>query len=315
MTKAEQFALCWERAKAIVQARRAEAPDGCDPVASWVAVVGGAVSIGGSLLSASMQSDSAGAASSAISGSNAFGSVPKAAEYKPVNFDHVPLDSIIANARNRQPLYSLVGANNDEVSRQAMARAKRFIPNYKSLMQTYSSAGGDLLHGQLPYDDVLGIVSNRNELANQLGTPGTSGAATLKDLGMSRLGAIQQGGGILKDMVGMAETISPISRYDSPASWMIKPLDRVQLEMQQRQLVQQSDQNRNNLEAAGDPAAYAQLQLALAQAGAGGGGAGAASAIGGLGQLLPSLFKSGSFGGGGGSSSTVPDFVVNQPGF
>lgn len=308
MTKAEQFQLCWQRAKAIVQAHRAEAPDGCDPVATWAAVIGGAVSIGGSLLSSSMS----GGGDASISGSQgkaAFGSVPKAAEYQPVNFDQVPMDSIISNARNRQPLYSLVSANNDEVSRQAMNRAKRLIPNYRQLMQTYSSAGGDLLHGQLPYDDVLGIVSNRNELANQLGTPGTGGPATLKDLGMSRLDAIQKGGGILKDMVGMAETISPISRYDTPASWMIKPIDRVQLEMQQRQLVQQSDQNKNNLEAAGDPAAYAQLQLALAQAGAGGGGAGVGSAIGGLGQLIPSLFKSGSFGGSS-TSGSVDDFVL-----
>jgi hypothetical protein len=83
---------------------------------------------------------------------------------------------------------------------------------------------------------VLGIVSDQNELSNSLGIPGTSGAATLKELGISRPGAIQSGGGILKDMVNIAETISPISRCMTPQSMFLNPSELIAPSLEPAQL-------------------------------------------------------------------------------
>jgi hypothetical protein len=154
----------------------------------------------------------------------------------------------------------------------------------------------------------MGIVSNRNEMTNALGIPGTGTNATLKDLGLSQLDAVKAGGGILKDMVGIAETINPVGRRMSPQSMMISPQDRIRMTMEQNQLIQQSDQNKYNLGASGDPTAYAQLQLQLAQAGndaaAIKGYANAANqAIGGVGGAFGGM---GGSGGWAGNTSVMP---------
>jgi hypothetical protein len=155
---------------------------------------------------------------------------------------------------------------------------------------------GNLMNGQLPYDDVLNAVSNRAALTNSLGIGGTAQPATLKDLGIGQLDAMKTGGSMMQQMVGMAETISPIGRYMTPQMMMLTPLDRIKMSMEQNQLIQQSDQNKNNLEALG-----ASNLAPSGGGGSGGGGAGIGSALSGVGSLL------GSFGGmGGGASSSLP---------
>lgn len=64
MTNAEKFQLCLERAKRIVRAYRDDAPRGCDPMASWVAVVGTVASVGIGAYSASQQKKAASKAQS-----------------------------------------------------------------------------------------------------------------------------------------------------------------------------------------------------------------------------------------------------------
>lgn len=261
----------------------------------WVAAAGLAVSAAGTAYGVYSQSKASKAAEGGgMPGggvfASAFGEVPEAAEYRPVNFKQTQLDTITDNRLALPDIGRLVSGANNIITRDALTRADKLIPSYRASMDAYGRAGNELLNGRLPFEDVLGIVSDRNELANALGTPGAAGNATLKDLGISRLGAIQSGGGILKDMVGIAETISPINRYMKPQDMMLDPATRIGMEMQQNQLIQQSDQNRNNLEAAGDPAAYAQLQLALAQAGRGSTAGAGSDPIGGYigaaGQLL-----------------------------
>lgn len=269
---------------------------------SWAVVAigaGAAISAGGSYLSSSSKDKKGSAALKQAQGAGAFGRVPEAAEYQPVNFDQVQLDAILGNTRNRQPINNLVQVDNDKITQEALRRARRLVPGYDSMMRTYGAAGSDLLNMKVPFDDVLGIISERNELANTIGVPGAGTInATLKDLGMSRMGALQAGGGILKDMVGMAESISPVSRYETPTRWMVNPTDRINMELNQNQLIQQSEQNANNLEATGDPAAYAQFQLQLAQAG---GGSAAGNAMQTGGGMLSMLGSSGALTGGGSS--------------
>lgn len=305
MTHAERFQICLDRAQEIVAAARAEAPEGCDPHGSYLAIAGVVIGAGTSVYSASQQSKAAKGASGAINSKSA-GTVPKAAEYEEVHVGKEQLHTIFDNYKALDNIIPLDRRTNAFIDQDAMKRATQFIPGYKSAMDTYGRAGNDLLNARLPFSDVLDVVSNRTDLTNSVGIPGQGGTnATLKDLGLSQLDAVKAGGGILKDMVGIAETVNPVGRRATPQSMFLDPSERVNWQLQQNQFIQQSEQNKNNLAAAADPAAAMQMQLALAQAGqqAGGGGAGAGYA-GAAQQLISGI--GGAFGsrsGAGGASS------------
>ena len=198
---------------------------------------------------------------------NAFGKVPEHALYSPVNIDKSLMASVAGNQAALPDIQNLIFDTNTGITSEALRRAKKLIPGYKQAMKTYGAAGVDLLGGRLPFEDVLGIVGDRTALSNTLGTPGTAGPATLKDLGIKRLDAIQAGGGILKDMVNIAGAISPTGNYALPQNFMLSPTERLRADIEQRQLQQQNQQSGFNLAGSADPGAAAALQLALSQAG------------------------------------------------
>lgn len=228
----------------------------------------------------------ASAAAPYLSGGSDGGSVatPEAAQYEPVDFAQTQLDTIFDNTNALPSIKTLVNRTNTFITNDALKRADKLIPGYRSSMTALGGAANDFLLGRVPFEDVLDIVGNRSALTSSIGTPGTGTNATLRDLGMSRAGAIQQGSGLLGQMVNIAETVSPRSTYMNPQSMMLNPLDRIRLEMEQNQLIQQSQQNANNLEAIG--------QSNLSPSG-GGNPAGAIGAgLGGISNILGSYASS-----------------------
>lgn len=222
------------------------------------------------------------------------GGVPNAAEYEPVNFGEEQLRTIQDNWNNRDAIRGLNGLTNTIIRQEDMRRIGKFVPGFKQFLQQESANTGSLLRGELPYDDVLGIASKNNNLAGALGVPGTGMPATLKDLGVSRLGAMQSGQGMLQSMIGQAEQVSPISRYSRPQDYMLYPNQTIPWEIEQRQLEQQSLQNKYNLEAGISPTQLA--QNAAAVSGASNPYSGIGPAIGAIGGALGSPTA---FGGGG----------------
>lgn len=291
---------------------------------SYVAIAGAVIGAGTSIYSGMQKDKAAKSAGGAITAKSA-GTVPKAAEYQEVHVGKEQLSTIWDNYKSLNNSIPLDQRTNAFIDQDAMKRATQFIPGYKSAMDTYGRAGNDLLNARLPFSDVLDIVSNRTDLTNSVGIPGQGGTnATLKDLGLSQLDAVKAGGGILKDMVGIAETVNPVSRRAKPQDMFLDPTERVNWQLQQNQLIQQSEQNKNNLAAAADPAAAMQMQLALAQSGqqAGGGGASGSYASA-ANQLVQGI--AGAYGGGagakgwGGNTSVVagqgPSYYSNKPAY
>ena len=284
MNSHDKFALCAALAAKIVAAYRTAAPEGCDPQNSFVTVAAVAT-VGTAASGAYSATQSANAQEDAqqqqiqeqatldknqqkqlkeLAGRLDMGTKPIAAEYKPIDFTQEQLASILGNSSNFDEIRALVSKTNRATTRDDRLRAERLIPGFTNILKSEADAAGSLLNGQLPFDDVLGIVSDRSSLAGSLGTPGASGTATLKDLGLSRLDAIKTGGGIFKDMVGIAQSVSPVERYARPMDFFTSPERRIENSMQQNQLIQQSDQSRNNLAAAPDPTKVARQQLELA---------------------------------------------------
>lgn len=252
---------------------------------SYVAIVGTVVSVGVGAYQASQTEDAA----------SQVGGKPKAALYDPVDYGKMQLQTVQDNYNNLDWIRGLNGKVNNVIGTQDMKRIMRFIPNFKALMAQEGLNAGSLSKGELPYDDVLDIASNRSGLANSLGTPGSAGPATLKDLGISRLSAMDSGANLLRNMVGIAEQVSPVARYSRPQDYMVYPRETIPWEIEQRQLEQQSQQSANNIAAGASPSA---LAGAAAQAsGATNPYSGVGPALGQIGGLLNSGGGSAGYGG------------------
>lgn len=213
-------------------------------------------------------------------------SAPQAAEYKPVELNQEQINAITANRDALPYIRQLMSRSNNFLTADALRRARKLIPNYDLSMRNLGAAAGALTGGQLPLDELEKIIGSRAENSSGINIPGLAGPATLKDLGLSSLDAINQGSGLLGKMVSMAETISPRGGYMKPQDMMLSPQERIRLEMEQRGLVQQSDQNAYNLEATASPQAMANLRMASGE------GANAASMAAQLGQMANSAVGS-----------------------
>ena len=175
---------------------------------SWVALGVGVLGAGVSLYNGSQQRKQAQAAQSAndaqqsmldgADGRAIFGSVPEAAlfetkPYVPINYGQVQATTINDNITALPKIDELTSALNASLRADSGLRIENFAPGFQANLKTLTNAAGSLVNGRLPYSDVMDIVANRGELAGSLGTPGTATNATLKDLGLSRLSAMQSG--------------------------------------------------------------------------------------------------------------------------
>lgn len=139
-----------------------------------------------------------------------------------------------------------------------LERINTLIPNFDAQSSQISSVTEQLLAGQLPFDDVLGIVSDRQSLAATLGTPGGQGAATLKDLGLSRMDAFGTGFNLFTQFTQTLQSaVSPtpnFARGDEILPFTsLTAANRVQGELAVTQAMQQAELIRNMP----DPAAAA----------------------------------------------------------
>lgn len=265
-----------------------------------MATIATIVAAGASAYSAYSQSKKAGSVQA--------GGKPKAAEYQPVDFGEQQLQTVYDNYNNMGAIRGLNDLTNRVISNQAMNRAQKFIPGFKQMLQQEGANSGALLRGELPYDDVLGIASHANGLAGALGVPGTGTPATLKDLGVSRLGAMQSGQGMLQSMVNQAETVSPAGRYSRPQDYMVYPNQTIPWQIDQRQLEQQSLQNKYNLDAGVSPTQLAQNAAAVS------GASNPASGIGPAFSTIAGALSSPSAFGGSGTSGAAPGAGAYSPG-
>lgn len=282
----DDFDACLAKAKQIVASYRSQAPEGCDPQNSWVAVgvtvAGTAVNMVGtsrankaSAKYRDQQMKEAYARLQALAGGageEVFGSVPEHAPYEPIDLTQSQIDTIRGNLSSLQLAGELSDKTNDIILGQDLKRIRALVPEYDTNINRMGDVTRDLLLGRLPYGDVLDITANRSELSANMGIPGGGANATLRDLGLSRLGAIQQGGSMFQQMLQVAQAVNPHERRMTPQSMFFTPPQRAELDIMQAQLKQQSEQSKNNLEAMPDPVAAGKFQLALASLGLQGGG-------------------------------------------
>ena len=192
-----------------------------------------------------------------------FGSRPEAVLYEPVDLTDSLLQTIAGNRAALPGATALTGGINRALTDQALERINRLYPNYAQTASNVGSAAEALSRGELPFEDVMDIVSNRSSLAASLGTPGGSRPATLRDLGLSRLEAINAGNSLFQQMVQSASEIDPITRHSSPQTFMLDPATRLTADITQAENVQASGQSAANIAAMPDPVARGLAQLEM----------------------------------------------------
>ena len=178
--------------------------------------------------------------------------------YQPIDITASQLATIAGN------LQAVPGAA--DLGRKAMEadlaidldRARKLIPDYDEIMRTGSRNAAALNRGELPFDDVLGILRETGGRSAQIGQlgGGMQRNATARDFGMSRLQAMEAGQSMFGRMMQLADnSISPVSRNPGVTSSFLTPGQRLRTDVQQQMARHQSEVMRAQAEAMPDPAA------------------------------------------------------------
>lgn len=187
-----------------------------------------------------------------------FGTKVDLPDYIPVDLTQSQLDTVRGNLKTFEPAKQLAEKVTDANVQIDLDRARSILPNYDEIVGSIGRNAEALAGGQLPYDDVLDIVSNRGQLSGRLGLSGSGMAtnATLRDLGISRLDAMNQGQNMFQSFMSTAaQAISPLSRAGDVRESFLTPAQRAQFDIQQRIHQYQADALQAQAEAMPDPAA------------------------------------------------------------
>lgn len=191
------------------------------------------------------------------------GSKVQAAMYEPVDITESQRSSVQGNLDNLGLINQLVSGANRATTANDIERILSFDPNAMQTLGNLSENAAMWSSGRLPTDAIEDIISSRSSSSGAYGTPGGAGAATLRDLGLNSMDAVNKGASLFSQITNAAESISPVSRQIAAPQFFITPQQGLQTDLQQALLDQQSRQNANNLNAAPDPALALQMQLRL----------------------------------------------------
>lgn len=194
------------------------------------------------------------------------GSRVQAALYNPVSLSESLRGTLGANTANFGRASTLARMTNEDTLANDMARFAQFNPQGLATFGNLGRQAQSLSAGQLPQDVLQQIIGARAGSSAASGVPGGQSPATLRDLGLSSLDAINQGGSLFQQIIAAAEGVSPISRQMSAAQYQFDPNTGLQTDLTQALLGQQSQQNFFNLAATPDPALAMQAQLQLQMA-------------------------------------------------
>lgn len=191
---------------------------------------------------------------------DAMGSVPDAAIYQEVDSRKTIYAAINENLQNVPAAERHIAAVNRMNEQNDIVRMTAFSPEFLHILHTNSSSIRDLINGKLPIDVLIDITTDVAENDQVNGRIGNSSRQTHRSVGLSRLQMMDKGRRAMAQHIAMAQDVSPIQKQQSMQEMLGTPQGRLGLALTQAQLIQNSLQNYNNLDATGDPAKMGQLQ-------------------------------------------------------
>jgi len=195
---------------------------------------------------------------------DAFPNVPIAAEFVPVDACCVQGATIECNIDKSARADVFAQNINRLHERNDLVHVLQFDPRFLVTLDIQSQSVQDLTRGILPVGDVVEVLTDNAERASLTGRIGNTRKTTARDLGISKLRAQSEGRREFREVTAWVNTaVSPMSRQVSLMEMMVSPTMRIQLALQQAQLIQQSLQNKNNALAQKEPFLMAELQLKM----------------------------------------------------
>ena len=197
---------------------------------------------------------------------------PEAFLYHPVNLTKSQLDTIKGNLKAYPSALELTDKVNPGIWANDLSRIRSLMPQFDKARDSYVGTTRMLQEGKLPYSDVMDIFSSSSTTAAAGGTPGGSRNATLRDLGLSRLDAMEKGNSMFAQFMEVAQRISPVEHQMRPQQMMFTPQERSTMDIQQAALEQQGRASAELARAMPDPATNAlvnaQMGINMASLGA-----------------------------------------------
>lgn len=196
----------------------------------------------------------------------AYGSTPKAGRYTAVDFQEELYEASNQNLNN-MPIAEREIAAATYVQKQIdLSRIAISDPNYLAGTKLRSIQIKAMLEGRIGVDTTLQITTDQAELDALNGRIGTSMRLTHVNLGIARRQLEEQGRQEQDEFILSQNQVSNPGQFRSINDVLQNPANRIAFAIQQAQLIQADLQNVENVEAAGDPAAFGQLQVELSSA-------------------------------------------------
>lgn len=195
----------------------------------------------------------------------AYPDIPKAALYVPVDPCCEQARTIECNISRTERADDYVRHVNRLHEQNDLSHALSMDPRFLVSLDIQSLSINDLMRGRLPVGDVVEILTDNAEQAALTGRIGNTRKTTARDLGISKLRAQAAGRREFRESLQWLNTsVSPIERQLDIRNMMLTPQQRIELALNQAQLIQQSLQNKNNAMAMKDPVRLAKLQTRIA---------------------------------------------------
>lgn len=182
---------------------------------------------------------------------------PEAFLYEKVDLTQSQLDTIAGNIKAFPSALELTNMVNPSIWINDIGRIRTMMPQFDRARDSYIGTTRRLQEGKLPFDDVMDIYSRSAERAGGSGAPGGHRNATLRDLGLSRLDAMNQGNSMFAQFMNIAQSISPVEHQMRPQQMFFTPQERAQLDIEQAALEQQGRASAEMARAMPDPATNA----------------------------------------------------------
>lgn len=208
-----------------------------------------------------------------------FGSRPELGdvEYNPLfksdpGYSNIVSQILSGNVRNLPVASQLTGDISKSISAATRQRIEGWDPSFMTGMNSLYKTRNETLAGRLPYEDALGIASDRGRFANDLGLSGSSGPQIAKDLGLTRLGLMTETGpNLAANITNILNAVDPVSRHPVPQDYLLRPSEAVPWAIQENQFGAQFDFTKALQEAAfnsmPDPQAAGMFNLKAMHAG------------------------------------------------
>jgi len=220
-------------------------------------------------------------------------------------YNAVARETIQGNLQNFDGATSLAGQTNDWIKMQQQARLNEFDPGFMGSYGQSAQNTANLLAGRIPMEDMAAIVGNRTQM-QALSGANTGGGQVAADLGLTRLGLMQQGAQQLQGNANLYNMLFPQDRYATPQSMFLDPSAALNTRLQENQFAYQAAMNERNQRlgyaAQPDPYEAGIMDLLAGRAGMKAGNttpsAGAGALSGGLQAYAGFLGSTGQFYGG-----------------